>query len=335
MRADRAMMKRIRRVAGLPAVAGALLIAGLVGYSHMAGSAAQPNGHGASMLGMRGTAPAGSAVVIQAVGAENFYTDVIKQIGGSHVAVLGIINNPSADPHSYESSTRDAAAVAGAALVVQNGLGYDAFMNSLEDASPNAGRVVIDVGAALGYKTGDNPHLWYNPATMPRVAALIAAALARRDPADRALFQANLRRFDAALTVWTNHISTLRRHFKGAPVAVTEPVFDYAAAAIGLDILTPYSFQLAVMEGNDPAPQDAQTEQNLFTQNKVKVFIYNQQAVSPITVKLLGLARAHHIPVVGVYESMPLSKNYQSWMVAAMEALDRALSHGISTERIA
>lgn len=313
MRMVRAMKGCVRYAVGLLALIGAVL---------------------ACQIAPWGAESARAGTVIQAIGAENFYADVIKQIGGSRVAALGIINNPSTDPHSYESSTRDASAVASAALVVQNGLGYDAFMNKLEAASPNKGRMVIDVGAALGYKTGDNPHLWYNPSTMPRVAALIAAALARRDPADKALFQANLRRFDAALTAWTGRIAALRRRFKGAPVAVTEPVFDYAASAVGLNVLTPSSFQLAVMEGNDPSLQDVQTEQNLFTQNKVKVFIYNQQAVVPITAKLLALARAHHIPVVGVYESMPRGKNYQGWMLAEMEALDRALSHGISTERM-
>lgn len=283
---------------------------------------------------MHTTPDAQAATVIRTVGAENFYADVIRQIGGSRVTTVGIISNPSTDPHTYESSTADASAVASADLVVQNGLGYDAFMGKLEAASPNARRTVIDVGAALGYKTGANPHIWYNPSTMPRVAALIAAELVRRDPRHKATFQANLRAFDRSLGDWTGRIAALRRRFKGTPIAVTEPVFGYAAAALGLDVRTPYSFQLAVMEGNDPAPQDVQTEQNLFTQHRVKVFIYNQQAVVPITVQLLGLARAHHIPVVGVYESMPLHQTYQTWMISEMDALDRALSRGISTEKI-
>lgn len=290
------------------------------------------------LLTLAAAQPAPSAArptsVIHAVGAERFYADVIAQIGGSHVFVSAVIRNPNTDPHSYESSTSDAAAVATADLVVQNGLGYDAFMNKLEAASPNSGRTVIDVGAALGYSMGANPHLWYNPATMPRVAALIAAELARRDPHDRAVFQANLRAFDRSLEDWTARIAALRRRFKGTPVAVTEPVFGYAAAALGLDVLTPYSFQLAVMEGNDPSPQDVQAERSLFTRNSVKVFIYNRQAMVPITANLLSLAKAHHIPVVGVDESMPPNINYQGWMIDALDALDRALSHGAATERM-
>lgn len=313
------------------AAGGAVALVALVAL--VAGAAALPASPASPALEAQ-HAPAAGSDVIQAVGAENFYANVIQQIGGRHVAALGIISNPATDPHSYESSTTDAAAVARASLIVQNGLGYDAFMQKLAAASPNKARTVIDVGQVFGRKAGDNPHQWYDPATMPRVAGLVAAVLARLDPADRETFQANLRRFDASLKPWIAHIAALRRRYKGAPIAVTEPVFGYAAQAVGLRVLTPRSFQLAIQEGNDPAPQDVQAVQNLLIQQKVKVFLYNLQAVEPITERLLGLARAHHIPIVGVYESMPLSSTYQSWMEAELNALDLALSHGRSTERI-
>ncbi len=274
------------------------------------------------------------ATVVNVVAAENFYGNVIEQIGGMHVHVTSIISNPNTDPHSYESSTTDASAMAGAQIVVRNGLGYDSFIDKLANASPSSGRVLIDVGQVFGRKTGDNPHQWYDPATMPRVAALVATHLSRLDPIDKGTFQANLRAFDASMSVYTSRIAALRKRFAGTPIAVTEPVFGYAAAAVGLTVLTPRSFQLAIQEGNDPSPQDVQTEENLFTSNRVKMFAYNQQAVAPITTKLLPLARAHHIPVIGVYETMPLSRTYQGWMAAEMDAVDRALSHGVSTETI-
>ena len=270
--------------------------------------------------------------VVNVVAAENAYGDVIAQIGGRHVHVTSIISNPNADPHSYESSTTDAAAVAQAQLIVVNGLGYDAFMQKLEDASPRRGRVVIDVGRVFGRKVGDNPHQWYDPATMPRVGALVVAQLVKDDPPDAATFRANLRAFDASLAAYTRVIAQVKRRFVGTPVAVTEPVFGYALDAAGLRVLTPRSFQLAIQEGNDPAPQDVQIEKGLFTGNKVKLFAYNQQAVAPITAGLLPLARAHHIPIVGVYETKPLSMSYQQWMVAEMTAVYKALSAGVSTE---
>jgi zinc/manganese transport system substrate-binding protein len=279
-------------------------------------------------------AAAARPIVLRAVGSTNVYADVIQQIGGSHVSVTGILSNPNADPHTYESSTADATAVEQATLIVENGLGYDAFMNKLENASPNRGRVVIDAGSALGHRDGDNPHIWYNPATMPRVAALIAAALGRQDPADKRLFAAHLRAFDRSLKPWTDLISVVRKRFAGTPVAITEPVFGYAANALGFKILTPNSFAMAIMQGNDPAPQDVLAEQDLFTRNEVKVFFYNQQAVAPITVRLLALARAHHIPIVGVYETKPRDKTYQQWMLAEVQATYTALTRGTSTEHI-
>ena len=234
----------------------------------------------------------------------------------------------------YESSTTDAGAVAKATLVVQNGIGYDDFMSKLEGASPNPKRVVIDVGKTLGYKDGDNPHLWYKPDTMPRIAPLITAALVQQDPADKTTFEANLKTFQSSLKPWFAQIAAIRKQYSGTPVAVTEPVFDYAASAAGLKILTPYTFQAAIMGGTDPSPQDVQLQKNFFSKKQIKVFFYNQQAVAPITVQLLSLAHQNHIPVVGVYETKPLHKTYQQWMMTEMSAVQLALAKGISTEQI-
>jgi len=290
-------------------------------------------GLGMTLSAMLGpVATAGGVIFV--VASTNVYGDVIQQIGGSRVAVTSMLSDPNTDPHAYESSTNDARAVAKATLVVQNGLGYDAFMGKLEAASPNSRRVVYDAGAALGYKPGDNPHIWYAPTTMPRVAMFIAAELARQDPADRLLFAANLRTFRASLIPWTDLIATTRRRFGSVPVAITEPVFGYGATALGLKILTPPSFALAMQQGIDPSPQDVQTEERLFTQNKVRCFFYNQQAVAPITVTLIGLARSGRIPIVGVYETKPPAKTYQQWMLAEVQATALALSRGASTEKL-
>jgi zinc/manganese transport system substrate-binding protein len=271
---------------------------------------------------------------IRAIGAENMYADVIAQIGGPYVTVTSILDNPNTDPHAYESSTTDASAVGKADLIVQNGLGYDAFMGKLEAASPRTGRTVITVGDTLGFKTGDNPHLWYQPQTMPTVAGLIAAQLSRRDPAHAAVFEANRTKFIASLKPWVAQIDALRHAFPAAPVAVTEPVFNYTAGAIGFDVRTPNAFQLAIEEGNDPAPQDVAAMRTLLSTRAVRVFIYNQQTVEPTTSQLLDVARRSHVPVVGVYETMPAGYTYASWMKAEVDAVGLALRRHRSTERL-
>jgi zinc/manganese transport system substrate-binding protein len=276
----------------------------------------------------------GRPTTIAAIGAENLYGDVIAQIGGPYVTVTSILDNPNSDPHAFEASTADASAVAKADLIVQNGMGYDTFMNKLEDASPRSGRTVIDVGERLGFKTGDNPHLWYQPQTMPTLAGVIEAELARRDPPHAAVFEANRAKFIASLKPWITQMDALRRAFPAAPVAVTEPVFNYTAEAIGLDVRTPSAFQLAIEEGNDPAPQDVAAMRTLLATHAVRALIYNQQTVEPTTQQLLDLAHRSHVPVIGVYETMPAHYTYARWMAAEVDALGLALRRHRSSEQL-
>jgi len=289
---------------------------------------------GATLLAGCGTGEAANPApgTVRAVGAENEYADVIRQIGGPYVTVASVMSSPDADPHSYEADTRDASLVGGASLVVQNGLGYDDFMDKLEAASPHPGRVVIVAAAVLGDpQNTPNPHLWYDPATMPRVAAAIARALSGQLPAHAGYFAGRLAAFDASLQAWRQELDQVRRHYAGYGVAVTEPVADYLLAAAGLDIQTPWGFQAAVMNGTDPAPQDVDIQENLLRARKVGALIYNRQAVSSVTAALLQLARDNHVPVVGVTETMPAGETYQAWMEEETRNLERALQGGIST----
>ncbi|MDQ6930971.1 MAG: zinc ABC transporter substrate-binding protein [Candidatus Eremiobacteraeota bacterium] len=286
-----------------------------------------------AVLSACGPAPSPSSK-IQAVGAENFYADVISQIGGSHVDVRSVLSNPNTDPHTYESNTTDASAVGSADLIVQNGMGYDAFMQKLEAASPRAQRVVIDVATVFGRHAGENPHLWYLPDTMPKIAGLLAARFEKLDPTHAREYESNRARFVASLKPWTRAIESAKRSYSKTPVAVTEPVFNYVTTAMGLDVRTPLSFQLAVEEGNDPAPQDVATVRGLLSDRSVKAFIYNQQTVEPTTARLLDLARKNALPIVGVYETMPKGLHYQQWMKAEVDALTAALKSGKSTEQI-
>jgi zinc/manganese transport system substrate-binding protein len=279
------------------------------------------------------TSPDGAIV---AVGAENEYANVISQIGGKYVQVTAILKNPNTDPHTFESSPSVSQTVGAARLVVQNGVGYDAWMNKIEAATPNSTRRVISVQALLHLPDSTpNPHLWYAPATMPAVARAIAGDLTALLPAHAAIFKAGLARFDASLRPWEQALAGVKAAYPGAPVATTEPVGDYMLQAAGARNLTPFTFQRDIMTGVDPAPQDVSAESSLFSGHKVRAFLYNQQVTSSLTQSFLGLARKYGIPVVGLYETMPApGYDYQSWMLAEVRALRRAIAGKITTARL-
>jgi zinc/manganese transport system substrate-binding protein len=283
-----------------------------------------------------GAQPAASDGRIVAVGAENQYTSVISQIGGRYVDATSVMSNPNTDPHSFEASAQVASTISSASLVVQNGLGYDSFMTKIEAAAPNSTRIVISAQKVLGLPNSTrNPHLWYAPTTMPAVAKSIASALGRLAPDHRAYFAANLVAFNRSMTKWTDAIATFTSAHAAVPVATTEPVADYLLEAAGTKNLTPWALQSAIMNDTDPAPQDVAIQDALFTGDRVKVFLYNEQVTDSITVRYLTLAREHHIPVVGVYETMPTGGfTYQTWMEAELAALDRAVTAGSSTVKL-
>ena len=272
---------------------------------------------------------------IVAVGAENEYADVISQIGGKYVSVTGIMSNPETDPHSYEANTTDAAIVSKATLIVENGLGYDDFMDKLESSSKSSKKTVINVAKELGYADDTkNPHLWFKPNTMPKVAELVAKSLENQMPDQKQYFESQLAKFNDSLKTWTADLNELKKDYANTAVAVTEPVSDYLVEAAGLDIKTPWAYQASVMNGTDPSPQDVKTQQNLFSSKQVKVFLYNRQAVDDSTTALLNLAKSNNIPVVGVYETMPSKYTYQKWMEAETEAIIKAIKSGVSTETL-
>ena len=269
------------------------------------------------------TAAAPTRIVV--VAAENFYGDIVGQIGGDRVAVTSIIVDPSVDPHEYEVSAKDGAAVANARLVIQNGLGYDSFMTRLLKASPSRDRKSIVVGSLMGRKDGDNPHVWYDPATMPRLAQVVADALVELDPAHAPSYRGWLRAFTVSMKRLNDEVARLKARYAGTAVGATEPVFGYMADALGLNVLTPRAFQKAIEEGEEPpAAAVAQMDDQLRT-HRVKALFYNMQAVTPITTKVRERAKQLGIPVVGVTETEPPGKIYQQWMLGQLAQLDSAL----------
>ncbi len=277
-----------------------------------------------------------SAGKVVAVGAENEYADVISQIGGKYVTVSAIESNPNTDPHTFEASPSVAAVVSAAQLIVQNGIGYDTYMNKIESASPSSSRKVIDVQQLEHLPNSTpNPHLWYKPTTMPAVAKAVADDLSVLRPKDAAYFKANVTKFDNSLKPWLAAIAAFKAAYAGTPVAVTEPVGDYMLQAVGADIKTPFGLQADIMNGVDPSPQYVSLEDSLFAKHEVKVFVYNQQVTDSLTASFLATAKQYGIPVVGVYETMPVpGYNYQSWMLAEVNALRKAVADKVSTERL-
>ncbi len=268
-------------------------------------------------------ASAAEAGALGVVAAENFYGDVARQIGGAAVSVTSILENPNQDPHLFEASPSVARAVAAAKIVVYSGIDYDPWMEKLLAASPRE-RSVIVVAALIGRKTGDNPHIWYDPATMRLFAERFAAVLSDADPADKAEFAANLARFEGSLAPIEAKITALRARLAGTPVAATEPVFGEMFARLGM-VVRDMAFQMAVMNDTEPAAKDVAAFENDLRQHRVRLLVYNAQASDPAAEKMEKIAHAAGVPVVGASETEPPGEDYQHWMGAELDAVDRAL----------
>lgn len=264
---------------------------------------------------------------ITVTGAENFYADLLHQIGGLNLKVYSFISDPTADPHLYESNAGDARAIADSRLVIENGLGYDSFIDKLLKASTDPNRIVINVQKLIGTQDGANAHIWYDPTVMPRVAQAVASALVELDPAQAATYTSNLDTFLGSLKPLNDKVAALKQRYAGAPVAFTEPVFGYMAGAIGLSVKSPREFMKAVEEGNDPPSAAMAAEQDLITRHQVKVLLYNNQTVTKVTTRIKDLATRNGIPIVGVSETEPPGKTFQHWQLSQLEDLERALSH--------
>ncbi len=262
---------------------------------------------------------------LRVVAIERVYGDLASQLGGSAIVLTTILNSPSADPHAYEATPRDADAVAAADIVIENGLGYDAFADKLIAASPQPGRAVIVAGTLGGHTPGDNPHVWYEVRTLRRTIDALGAELERREPGQRAAIERRRHALHGWLARFATRLAGLAARHSGARVAITEPVFDYVLQAARLQIATPRAYSHAIEEGNDPAPQDVDTMTALLGQRRVAAFVYNRQTVEPSTSRLLELANAAHVTVVPVTETLPANEHTQMWIDREVAALERAL----------
>jgi len=268
-----------------------------------------------------GGAPRG----INVVAAENFYGNIVAQLGGEKVNVTSILSDPNVDPHEYESSVDDARALAAADLVIENGGGYDDWMDKLLSASPNARRVLLKGFDLAPTKLPDNEHVWYDVDNVQAIAQSVTESLKKLDPANAPLFAKNLQAFGGSIEKVRQKIRQMNGKWHGTPVGLTETIFLYQAKPLGLSVLTPFEFQKAIAEGNDPPADTVVAAESQVKGKKIKVLIYNEQTVSAITTKLQDEAKAAGIPVVPVTETTPSAVNYQDWIMSQLMVLDRAL----------
>ena len=280
------------------------------------------------------TSPPGSSrggppsPVIQVVAAENVWGGIASALGGRHVRVTSIIDNPDADPHDYEPTAADGRAIATARYTIVNGIGYDAWAGRLLAADPGRGRTELDVGALLGIAPGGNPHRWYSPADVHAVIARITADYQRLDPADAADFEALKSAYEAkTLAGYDRLVAGIRARYAGTPIGASESVVRPLADALGLRTLTPDAFLNAVSEGTDPTAHDKALIDRQISDRAIKVYVYNSQNATPDVKRQVEQARSKRIPVVTVTETpTPAGASFQAWQVRQLEQLQQALA---------
>jgi zinc/manganese transport system substrate-binding protein len=267
----------------------------------------------------------GQDVKLSVVAAENFYGDVAKQIGGNRIEVESILSNPNQDPHLFETTPTIAREIAAAHIVIYNGADYDPWMDKLLKAAPRPERTVLAVAQLVNKKAGDNPHLWYQPSTMPTVARALADAFRRADPAHAADYTARLQGFIASLDPINRKVEEIRAKYANVAVTATEPVFGYMASALGLKVRNE-RFQMAVMNDTEPSASEIAAFESDLKERKVKALVYNKQATTKLTQRMLDLARQSNVRVVGITETQPIGMSYQDWMLTQLEELQKALA---------
>jgi zinc/manganese transport system substrate-binding protein len=274
----------------------------------------------------------GSNGPIQVVAAENFWGSIAAQVGGSHVHVTSIIVDPNADPHSYEPTASNARVLAQSQYVIVNGAGYDPWVGKLLQANPVSGRKELNIGDFNGKHEGDNPHMWYNPNYVTAVVNKIRDDFKALDPANASAFDLSAQAFQTTgLKQYHDLIAAIKAKYSGTPVAATESIFSYLAPALGLNFITPYSYLKAVSEGTDISASDQATVEQQIRQKQIKILIYNSQNTPNNIQALITLAKANHIPVATITETLsPATTSFQNWQAAQLQGIQSALAQATS-----
>jgi zinc/manganese transport system substrate-binding protein len=278
-----------------------------------------------SLAGLWLAALAAQAGGLKIVAAENFYGGVAKQIAGDDAVVTSILTNPNQDPHEFTTNASTAKAVADADIVIYSGISYDPWMEKLLGTSGKTDRVVINVADLIRAKEGDNPHIWYDPKTMPALGARLVDVLAKIDPARAGAYQKRLDDFNASMKPELDRIAALKAASAGTEVTATEPVFGYMASALGFKMLN-YDFQVNIMNDAEPSADQTAAFEKSLTSRTAKILFYNSQVTDPTTDRIQKIARQSGVPVVGVTETQPPDQpSYVGWMLHELDGVQAAL----------
>jgi zinc/manganese transport system substrate-binding protein len=276
-----------------------------------------------------------SSEVIDVVAGENFWGNLVSQIGGIHTSVLSVITDPNTDPHEYQQNDTVQKAIANAQYVILNNVGYDSWGTLDVQADKVPGQVVLNIGDSLGVSvTGGivtgNPHLWYNPTYVNETVLWMYDNLSAIAPTLQPYFESNYNNLTASLATLYSEVGIIRHDFAGTVVASTESIFVYLANATGLNLVSPPAFMEAIAEGNDPPDQSIVQFQCQLESGHVRVLVFNAQTVTPITTNMKTIAAANNVTIISVTETMqganPKTTTFQSWMGSEYSALWVALN---------
>lgn len=254
------------------------------------------------------------------------WADVVRARAGACAVVTALVTGSAGDPHDYEPSPSDNAAIAGAELVVVNGAGYDEWATkAVEAASPRP--AVLDVGEVTDTPEGANPHLWYSPVAVDRVGAAATDQLKTARPDAAAYFDDRVADADAAFAPYRAAVERATNALRGTAFAATESVFAPMAAELGMVDATPQGFARAAANEGEPSPGDLAAFEDALRSRAVKVLIVNSQASSSVRDQLRTIADDSDVPVVEVTETpAPGSGSFVDWQVAQLDALVKAVA---------
>jgi zinc/manganese transport system substrate-binding protein len=292
---------------------------------------------------------------IAVVASTDVYAQIAEEIGGEFVDVTAIVSSAGQDPHSFEPSARDQLTIQRADLIVENGGGYDAFVDALIEASGSTAPVVTAVefshewpdnagheaeadsesepeaeeahgDHAHEHVEGFNEHVWYDPHTMEHLAERVAHELGELLPAQTETFEANATAFADGIAGLESALAGIETSDAGSQVFVTEPVPLYLVVAAGLVNVTPEAFTEAVEEGQDVSPSTLLESLKLLRSGEVRAVIANTQTGGAETDEVISEAESLEIPTAEFSETLPDGQTYLSWMRANIEALAGALA---------